>query len=103
MQMRVDTADFIKSHKISALAPSCGKSDRTLARWMKFVDEHGFASLRTAKQPERPDRLTNEQKDKIKVAIASAPELFGYNVWADSPYRITKPNTKLASLCSFGN
>ena len=68
----------------SDLAPSCGESDRTLARWMKSVDEHGFASLRTVKQPGRPNRLTNEQKDKIKVAIASAPELSGYNVW-DGP------------------
>ncbi len=47
---------------------------------MKAVDEHGFKSLRATKQPGRPNRFTDDQKDKIKVAIASAPELYGYNV-----------------------
>ncbi len=68
----------------SELSLSCGESDRTLTRWMKAVDEHGFESLRAIRQPGRPKRLKEEQKDKIKVAIASAPESFGYHVWDGS-------------------
>ena len=66
------------------LAPACGESPRTLTRWVKAVDEGGFESLRSPKKPGRPGSLTNIQKDTIKVAIASDPSDYGYNVW-DGP------------------
>ena len=67
-----------------SLSECCGEARRTLSDWIKAVDEHGFEALRAKKQPGRPGRLTPEQKADIKVAIASAPSEFGYNVW-DGP------------------
>lgn len=68
----------------SSLSPSCGETARTLISWMKSVDEEGFDSLRSKKQPGRPTRLTAGQKEEIKVAILSPPEDSGYTVW-DGP------------------
>lgn len=64
-----------------ALAEACGKTERTLSGWMKAVDEHGFEALRTIKQTGRPSRLSDSQKEEIKIAIASDPADYGYNVW----------------------
>ena len=68
----------------SSLSPACGETSRTLSSWMKTVDEQGFEALRPQKQPGRPFRLSMDQKEKIKVAILSAPSDSGYNVW-DGP------------------
>ncbi len=70
--------------KAKALAEACGETDRTLSSWIKAVDEHGFESLRALKQPGRPYRLSDAQKEEIKVAVASDPADYGYNVW-DGP------------------
>lgn len=70
--------------KASTISSSCGETTRTLTSWMKSVDERGFDSLRNTKQTGRPNRLTNEQKEEIKDAIASDPSLVGLNVW-DGP------------------
>lgn len=66
------------------VAESCGETVRTLSNWVRTVDEHGFEFLRPKKQPGRPQSLTEEQKENIKVAIASDPNDFGYMVW-DGP------------------
>lgn len=66
------------------LSECCGEARRTLSDWIKAVDENGFGALRIKKQPGRPERLTPDQKAEIKVAIASEPSEFGYNVW-DGP------------------
>lgn len=68
----------------SSLSASCGETTRTLSSWMKAVDEGGFEVLRPKKQPGRPFKLSEAQKEEIKVAILSEPEAFGYNVW-DGP------------------
>lgn len=68
----------------SSLSPSCGETTRTLISWMKSVDEKGFEALRPKKQPGRPNKLSNEQKEKIKDAILLPPEDSGYTVW-DGP------------------
>lgn len=70
--------------KASVLSASCGETERTLSSWVKAVDEKGFDELRPKKQPGRPQRLSTEQKEEIKVAVASSPENYGYNVW-DGP------------------
>lgn len=70
--------------KASELSPSCGETTRTLTGWMKSVDEFGFESLRTQKQPGRPKKLSEQQKEEIKVAILSDPSDYGLNVW-DGP------------------
>ena len=68
----------------SALSELCGESSRTLSAWVKQVDEGGFEALRPKKQPGRPNKLTKDQKEEIKVVILSEPSLYGYNVW-DGP------------------
>ena len=50
---------------------------------MKIVDEEGFEVLRPKKQPGRPFKLSEGQKEEIKVAIFSDPEASRYNVWDD--------------------
>jgi len=70
--------------KAKALAEACGETDRTLSSWIKAVDERGFEALRAIKQPGRPHKLSDCQKEEIKAAITSAPENYGYNVW-DGP------------------
>lgn len=68
----------------SSLSPSCGETTRTLTSWMKAVDEKGFEALRPKKQTGRPKKLTEEQKEEIKVAVLCPPENSGYTVW-DGP------------------
>lgn len=68
----------------SALSDACGETPRTLTMWVKSVDESGFESLRNKKQAGRPKKLTADQKENIKVALASNPEDYGYTVW-DGP------------------
>lgn len=70
--------------KPKVLAEACGETDRTLSSWIKSVDENGFESLRPAKRPGRPHKLSNKQKEEIKDAVASDPTIYGYNVW-DGP------------------
>lgn len=70
--------------KAKTLADVCGETDRTLSSWIKAVDEHGFEALRAIKQPGRPYKLSDSQKEEIKVAVASDPKDYGYNVW-DGP------------------
>lgn len=70
--------------KPKVLAEACGETARTLSSWIKAVDEHGFESLRAIKQSGRPSKLSDEQKEEIKVVIASDPTNYGYNVW-DGP------------------
>lgn len=70
--------------KAKVLAEACGETDRTLLSWIKAVDEHGFESLRAIKQPGRPYKLSDVQKEEIKVVVASDPTNYGYNVW-DGP------------------
>lgn len=68
----------------SSLSPSCGETTRTLTSWMKTVDEKGFEALRPKKNPGRPVKLSQPQKEEIKVAINSDPNEAGYCVW-DGP------------------
>ncbi len=75
---------MLSGMKAKVLAEACGETDRTLSSWIKAVDEHGFESLRAVKQPGRPNRLSDAQKEEIKVAITSDPTDYGYNVW-DGP------------------
>ena len=69
---------------ISKLSECCGETSRTLSSWVKSADEKGFESLRPVKQTGRPPKLTDIQKEEIKVAISEDPENYGYTVW-DGP------------------
>ena len=75
---------MLNGSKASEISASCGETTRTLTSWMKQVDEKGFDSLRPKKQPGRPNRLSEEQKEEIKDAVASDPSGYGFNVW-DGP------------------
>ena len=44
------------------------------------MDEGGFEALRPKKQPGQLQRLTETQKEEIKIAILSDPSDYGYNV-----------------------
>lgn len=68
----------------TTISEACGETTRTLSSWMKIVDEQGFEALRPKKQPGRPNKLTDEQKEEIKVAVLSGPEQHGYTIW-DGP------------------
>ena len=49
--------------------------------WVKKADESGFEALRGRKAPGKAPRLTAEQLDKIKEAIADDPTKSGYLCW----------------------
>ena len=63
------------------LSSNCGYSARTLQGWLKKVDESGWETLRTKKQPGRPSTLTDEQVEEIKASVKEEPEKSGYTVW----------------------
>ncbi len=66
------------------LSGFCGYSERTLQSWLKNVDESGWETLMAVKQKGRPNKLSDEQVNKLKDAVKSDPNNFGYNVW-DGP------------------
>lgn len=73
---------------LSGISPAqleqyCGESKRTLMTWVQKVDNEGFYALMTTKQEGRPRRLNKEQENKIKDALNSESQDYGYNVWDD--------------------
>jgi len=61
-----------------------GNSPRTISNWIKRINSTGdIESLRSKKQPGRPSRLSEEQKQELKQVIQEAPEKHGItsNVW----------------------
>ena len=71
---------------LSGLSPQevsscCGYSIRTLQSWLKKVDEAGWETLKTKKQPGRPSRLTDQQTEEIKTSIEEEAEKSGYTTW----------------------
>ena len=83
----------------SELSEPCGETSRTLTAWVKLVDEKGFEALRPKKQPGRPNKLTDDQKEEIKVAILSDPVTYGYNVWDGPSLADYIKNHYQVSLC----
>jgi len=65
----------------STLSEYCGVNERTLIGWVTKVDTLGFESLRAIKQPGRPGKLSEEQKEEIKSAIMKDPLSEGYSTW----------------------
>ena len=63
------------------LSELSGIPTRTLNDWVKKADESGFEALRGKKAPGKAARLTAEQLDKIKEAVADAPTKSGYLRW----------------------
>ena len=63
------------------LSSNCGYSERTLQGWLKKVDEFGWETLRTKKQTGRSGKLTDQQREEIKISIKEGPEKSGYTVW----------------------
>ena len=63
------------------LSSNCGYSERTLQGWLKKADEFGWETLRTKKQTGRPGKLTDQQREEIKLTIKEGPEKSGYTVW----------------------
>ena len=63
------------------LSSNCGYSKRTLQSWLKKVDESGWETLRTKRQTGRPRKLTDQQREEIKICIKEGPEKSGYIVW----------------------
>jgi len=61
-----------------------GNSPRTVSNWIKRINDTGdIESLRSKKQPGRPPRLSEEQRQELKQVIQEAPEKHGItsNVW----------------------
>jgi transposase len=61
-----------------------GNSPRTVSNWIKRINATGdMESLRSRKQPGRPPRLPEEQKQELKVIIQDSPERHGIrsNIW----------------------
>jgi transposase len=61
-----------------------GNSPRTVSNWIKRINESGdIESLRSKKQPGRPSRLSEEQRESLKKILQESPEQHGItsNIW----------------------
>jgi transposase len=61
-----------------------GNSPRTVSNWIKRINETGdIESLRSKKQPGRPPRLSEEQRQELKVILQESPDKHGItsNIW----------------------
>ena len=61
-----------------------GNSPRTVSNWVRRVNETGdIECLRSKKQPGRPPRLSEEQRQELKAVIQEPPEQHGVsiNIW----------------------
>jgi len=67
--------------QIGAMA---GISRATVSSWVKTVDEHGFAALKTDRHPGRPSRLSPGQLAEIDGVLQENPQDYGFRVW-DGP------------------
>lgn len=56
----------------------------TITSWVKIADEQGFEALKIKEYPGRPEKLSPEQLEVIRAAVADAPENYGFRVW-DGP------------------
>ena len=58
-----------------------GNSPRTVSNWIKIVNSTGdIERLRSRKQPGRPPRLTDAQREELKAVIQESPEKHGMSV-----------------------
>lgn len=60
-----------------------GEDSRTLERWVRKFNSHGFNALRERKRTGRPSKLTSQQMDEINTDLRKNPTEFGYeqNLW----------------------
>jgi len=61
-----------------------GNSPRTVSNWIKRINETGtIESLRSKKQPGRPPRLSEAQRQELKLILQELPEQHGMsiNIW----------------------
>jgi len=61
-----------------------GNSPRTVSNWIKRINRTGdLESLRSRKQPGRPPRLSESQRQELKVVLQESPEKHGIaiNIW----------------------
>ena len=63
------------------LSELSGVPTRTLNDWVKKADESGFEALRGKKAPGKAARLTAEQLNAVKEAVADDPTKSGYLRW----------------------
>ena len=61
-----------------------GMTGRSLAGWVKKVDEEGFESLKDKQRPGAPPKLTKKQLGEIDEMLQMDPSEFGCEVW-DGP------------------
>jgi len=73
-------AQGLSNHEVAQLL---GDSPRTVAYWAKRFIEEGLAGLVEAERPGRPSRLSEEQVEKIDLALRRSPLEFGLtsNLW----------------------
>ena len=61
-----------------------GNSPRTVSNWIKSLNSTGdIESLRSKKNPGRPPRLSDTQRQELKTVIQESPEKHGIaiNIW----------------------
>lgn len=73
-------AQGLSSHEVARLL---GDSPRIVAYWVKHFIEEGLAGLVETERPGRPTRLSEQQLEKIDLALRRSPLEFGLtsNMW----------------------
>jgi transposase len=61
------------------IAEVLGLTRQSLNLWMHKVNEQGLASLKPARRPGRPTRLTKKVRQELEAHLEQSPEEFGLN------------------------
>ena len=79
---KVTVVSFVlRGMPVKNVAENLNVDVRAVQRWVKTADENGFDALRPRSATGRPRLLSDEQESRVKAAVLSAPEEYGYNVW----------------------
>lgn len=65
-------------HSCTQVAQMFGEERRTVQRWVKRFDTHGFEGLREGERAGRPSRMDAKQWDKVGRDLRSSPREFGF-------------------------
>lgn len=64
------------------LSQGCKEDDSTISRWVRIVDEGGFAALCPKKRTGRQPRLGHQERASIQAVLEEdQPKKYGYCVW----------------------
>jgi transposase len=80
---------FIKrkeSKSLTTIVQETNQSKTNISRWLKKIEDNGFDGIYDLKQPGKPPRLTEKQKEKLKKILSESPikHEIPFTMWSSS-------------------